>query len=328
MSGASDTGPLGSYHATLDELAHKAHAGGLGSLAPDDVLLLNRLYRRLTAELARSRRDDPGSERTRQLNGFAARVHGLVYRRRSTATDAVGRFFAVTFPVGIASHLGTLALAVGVFLAGTAFSYGFIKVHPQKAHYLVPADFIENAEQGFRKENFEESTFDRWRQKPLYVSFYITNNVKVAFVAFAVGIAFAVPTVAILFQNGVIMGATAAIVERNGLLPNLLGWVSPHGSLELGAIFLSATAGMLLGWALIRPGRRTRREALRDAAHDVIVLVVGAAVMLVVAAFFETFVAPLPVPNPVKYAIGCVNSSILMLYVLHGHRLCRAGVKS
>lgn len=312
-----------SWHATLQSLAERAHRRGLRSLDDRQVLELNRLYRRLTAQLARSRRDAPDSERTRTLNAFAGRIHGLVYQRRSSTSGTLSRFFAVTFPVSIASHMGPVLLSILVFMLGTGFSYAFVKVHPQKAHYLVPAQFIENAEQGFRQENFEKSTFERWQQKPMYVSFYITNNVKVAFLAFAVGIAFAVPTVFLLFQNGIIMGATSAIVQDNGLLPNLIGWISPHGPIELGAIFLSATAGMLLGWALIRPGRRTRRESLRDAAHDVIVLVIGSAVMLVIAAFFETFVAPLPVPNWVKYVIGAANSTLLALYVIHGYMLRR-----
>jgi uncharacterized membrane protein SpoIIM required for sporulation len=322
MSTARPDTPEPSWHATLSSLAEQAHRRGLRSLSADEVLELNRLYRRLAAELARVRRDAPGSQRSRTLNAFAARVHGVIYQRRRAPADAFARFFAVTFPVSLAGHLGPIALSVAVFLVGSVFSYAFVHVYPQKAHYLVPPTFIENAEQGFRQESFQEST-RRWQQKPLYVSFYITNNVKVAFMAFAVGIAFAVPTVIILFQNGIIMGATTAIVARNGLLGNLLGFISPHGPLELGAIFFSATAGMLLGWALIRPGRRTRRESLRAAAHDVIVLVIGSAVLLVLAAFLETFVAPLPVPNPVKWAIGAVNATLLVLYVLYGARLRR-----
>jgi uncharacterized membrane protein SpoIIM required for sporulation len=315
-----------SWHATLESLTEQAHRRGLGSLPSDDVLLLNRLYRRLTAELARSRRDAPDADRTRKLNAFAARVHGVIYQRRRAPAGAAARFVAVTFPVSLASHLRIIALSIIVFMAGTLFAYGFVRLNPHKAHYLVPAEIIENADQGFRQENFEGSFFEKWQQKPMYVSFYITNNVKVAFMAFAVGIVFAVPTVLILFQNGIIMGATGAIVEQNGFLPYLLGWIAPHGPIELGAIFVSATAGMLMGWALIRPGRKSRREALRDAAHDVIVLVLGAAMMLVIAAFFETFVAPLPVPNLAKYIIGAVNSVLLALYVLHGHRLKKKGI--
>jgi len=314
--------PAPRWHATLETLVQRVDRRGIGSLAEDEVLQLNRLYRRLTASLARARRDAPGSPVTERLNAFAGRVHGTIYRGRRAPAEVVGRYFAETLPMRIADHLGVIGIAIGVFVVGTVFAFAFLKAHPQKAHYLVPPQIIDNAEQGFREENFEKA-LGSWQQRPMYVSFYIANNVKVAFVAFAVGIGFAVPTVLILFQNGVVMGATGAIVHRNGLLPNLVGFISPHGAIELGAIFISAAAGMLLGWALVRPGRRTRREALRRAAHDVIVLVVGAACMLVVAALFETFVAPLPVPNAVKYAIGGMNALLLCLYVVHGMLLRR-----
>jgi uncharacterized membrane protein SpoIIM required for sporulation len=314
--------PTPRWHAVLTSLVERVDRRGIGSLAEDEVLQLNRLYRRLTADLARARRDAPGSPTTERLNAFAGRVHGIIYRARRAPGEVVGRYFAETLPMRIADHLGAIGIAIGVFVVGTVFAFAFLQVHPQKAHYLVPPQIIENAEQGFREENFDKA-LDSWQQRPMYVSFYISNNVKVAFVAFAVGIGFAVPTVLILFQNGVVMGATGAIVHRNGLLPNLVGFISPHGAIELGAIFISAAAGMLLGWALVRPGRRTRKEALRRAAHDVIVLVVGAACMLVVAALFETFVAPLPVPNAIKYAIGGLNALLLCLYVAHGVMLRR-----
>lgn len=310
--------------AELDALVEIVDRRSIGALGEDDVLRLNRLYRRLTAELARARRDAPGSLTADRLNAQAARVHGIVYRARRAPASVVGRFFAETLPIRIADHLGAIGFAVGIFVMGTVFAYGFVRSHPHKAHYLLSAQFIENAEQGFRDEQFQDH-WKNWQQRPMYVSFYISNNVKVAFVAFAVGIGFAVPTVLIMFQNGVLMGASAAIVESNGRLANFLGFVSPHGAIELGAIFLSAAAGMLLGWALIMPGRRTRKEALRRAAFDVVVLVVGAACMLVLAALFETFVAPLPVPNVLKYLVGGVNAILLGLYVLYGVLLRRRG---
>jgi len=312
-----------SYRHDIELLVEKVEHRGLGSLSEDEVMELNRLYRRLTADLARTRRDAPGSESAEDLNAFAARAHGAIYQARRSPRGVVGRFFAETLPVRIADHLPAILIAIAVFAAGTAFSYLFVRLNPHKAHYLVPPQIIENAEQGFREEQFSKALSD-WQERPAYVSFYITNNVKVAFTAFAVGIGFAVPAVVILFQNGIVMGATAAIAEENGLLPNLLGFISPHGAIELAAIFFSAAAGMLLGWALVAPGRRTRKEALRLAAHDVIVLVVGAACMLVVAALFETFVAPLPVPNGFKYAIGALNAMLLCLYVAHGVRLRRS----
>lgn len=315
------------WHAQLEALVELVDRRGIGTLGESDVLELSRLYRRLTAQLARARRDAPGSAAAERLNAFAARIHGVIYRVRRTPSEVVGRFFAETLPTRLADHLGMIALAIAIFIVGSVFSYSFVRANPQKAHYLVPPVIIENAEQGFREENFDKA-WNQWQQRPAYVSFYISNNVKVAFVAFAVGIGFAVPTILILFQNGVVMGATAAIVEKNGLLANLLGFISPHGAIELFAIFISAAAGMLLGWALIAPGRRTRKESLRRAAYDVIVLVIGAACLLVLAALFETFVAPLPVPNVVKYIIGGINAALLGLYIIHGVLLRRRTPKT
>ena len=48
----------------------------------------------------------------------------------------------------------------------------------------------------------------------------------------------------------------------------------------------------MLGWALIRPRRRTRGEAFSDAGKDAVSLALGAAPFLVIAGFIEAFVTP------------------------------------
>ena len=46
-----------------------------------------------------------------------------------------------------------------------------------------------------------------------------------------------------------------------------LSLVAPHGVLELSVIAVSGAAGFTVGWALIDPGRRSRRAALSAATR-------------------------------------------------------------
>jgi hypothetical protein len=45
---------------------------------------------------------------------------------------------------------------------------------------------------------------------------------------------------------------------------------------------------------------------------------VAAALMLVVAAFFESLVSPLPIDNRIKYVLGGVNMTLVILYMASG----------
>ena len=66
-----------------------------------------------------------------------------------------------------------------------------------------------------------------------------------------------------LFYNGVILGAVTVDYIRAGETKFLLGWLMPHGVIEIPAILIAGQAGLLLAFALIGRGRRA---AVPDAA--------------------------------------------------------------
>jgi len=96
-----------------------------------------------------------------------------------------------------------------------------------------------------------------------------------------------------------------------GVSTLLLGFVSPHGYLELTCIVIAGAAGLMLGDALLRPRLLRRRDALARAARDAVELVGGAAPVLVAAGLIEGFVSPSDLPLEVRLAIGPFAGAVL-----------------
>jgi len=139
----------------------------------------------------------------------------------------------------------------------------------------------------------------------LMFGFYVRNNIGVAFRSFASGIFFGVGSAFFLVYNGIFLGAAAGHINQVGYFSTFYPFVIGHGSFELTAIVLAGAAGMRMGFALIRPGRKSRKRALQAAARTGIRIVYGAAAMLLVAALLEAFWSPNgAIPNSVKYAAG------------------------
>jgi uncharacterized membrane protein SpoIIM required for sporulation len=144
------------------------------------------------------------------------------------------------------------------------------------------------------------------------------NNIKVAVLAMAVGALFGVLTFAILFYNGVLLGAIVYDYVRAGEAEFLLGWLLPHGVPELTAIFIGGQAGLVLAGAVVGWGReaglRARLAAVRG---DVVSLVGGFALMLVwaglVEAFFSQYHYPV-VSYSTKIAFGLVELGLLVAF--------------
>jgi len=147
------------------------------------------------------------------------------------------------------------------------------------------------------------------------LAFYIANNVRIDFQCFAGGLAFGVGTVFYLLWNGLILGAVAGYLTHLGYVDTFWGFVAGHSPFELTGAVLSGAAGLKIGGALLAPGRRSRRAAMRDAARVAVRLLYGAAALTFTAAFVESFWSPLrTIPVEVKYAVGALLWILLAAY--------------
>src|SRR4030095_11230443 len=95
-----------------------------------------------------------------------------------------------------------------------------------------------------------------------FASQVFSNNVLVAFQAFALGILFCVGTLFVLVQNGANLGLAAGLFAAVGQRPKCWGLILPHGLLELTSVFVAGGAGLRLGWTLIDPGDPPRALGL------------------------------------------------------------------
>jgi len=86
---------------------------------------------------------------------------------------------------------------------------------------------------------------------------------------------------------------------------------------RLTAIAIAGAAGWTMGFSLLKPKELTRLAALQHSAQKALPLIVGAFVMLVIAAALEAFWSPRDIAPTIKYAVG----GVLWTWILY--RLAR-----
>jgi uncharacterized membrane protein SpoIIM required for sporulation len=101
---------------------------------------------------------------------------------------------------------------------------------------------------------------------------------------------------------------------------NLLTFCCGHSPFELTAIVISGTAGLLMGYALVSTGGRTRWGSLRRCADELAHLVFGAAFMLLVAALIEGFWSPSSAPAPAKWIVAVFFALAVTTYLTSAGR--------
>jgi uncharacterized membrane protein SpoIIM required for sporulation len=118
----------------------------------------------------------------------------------------------------------------------------------------------------------------------------------------------------ILLQNAMNLGFNAAIMAEYGELDTFFLYISPHGQLELYSVFVAAAAGLMIFWAWIAPGGRTRTQALAEDGRALFTVVIGLVISLLVSGIIEGWVTRQDWPWPVKILIGTGALVAFLLY--------------
>jgi uncharacterized membrane protein SpoIIM required for sporulation len=159
--------------------------------------------------------------------------------------------------------------------------------------------------------------------RPLVGPLIIVNNVRVAVAAFAGGLTAGALTIYLLVGNGAYLGTVLAVVQSYGLSGGLLAFTAAHGPLELSCIVLSGGAGLRLAWALLRPGDRSRRDALRLAGAQAIRVMFLVVPALGVAGILEAFLSPSDAALALKVTVGVIAALALWAYIAFAGRSFR-----
>ncbi|PIE26945.1 MAG: hypothetical protein CSA58_06880, partial [Micrococcales bacterium] len=152
-----------------------------------------------------------------------------------------------------------------------------------------------------------------------------TNNAWIAAQCVAFGITGFIP-VQVLWANAVQVGLTGGIMVANGAAGKFFGLITPHGLLELTAVFTAAAAGLRLFWSAVSPGPRPRLQAVAEEGRALFTVAGGLVVVLLVSGLVEALVTPSPLPTAVRIVIGILALAAYLGYAwLFGSRAVAAG---
>ena len=289
-------------------------------LGPGELDELIADYQATSAHLshARTAYGDPGL--TARLTRLVAEANGVIYGKRARTLAALGHFFAVTFP-GAVWHARRFVLVSALcLLVPAVVTAAWIATSDAALDATAP----EAVREAYLEEDFEAYySSDPAAQFATQVT---VNNIRVAILAFAAGIALCLGAAYILVLNGANLGVAAGLFVAAGESSKFFGLILPHGLLELTAVIVAGAAGYQMGWAIIAPGDRTRVDALAEEGRRSVVIVLGLFVAFVVAGLVEGFVTGSSLSTLVRVGIGVAVEAAFILYVVvQGRRAAERG---
>jgi len=278
-------------------------------------------YRRLARDLSVARARGYSRRLVGYLNDLVVAGHNVVYAYRAGFGRSALLFLRAGFPQQVRRAWPYMLVATVLFVVPLFGMIFTIFAAPEWVYSVMPAEQASSLEAMYDpnarhlgRERQSDSDFAMF-------GFYIMNNISITFQLFASGLVFGLGSIFYVVVNGVFIGAATGHLLSIGYHSTFLPFVVGHGSFELTALVIAGGGGLMLGHALLAPGLVGRLTALRRVAPDAVQIVMGAALMDLVAAFIEAFWSSSSVlPVGVKYSVGAVLWALVLGYLVYAGR--------
>jgi uncharacterized membrane protein SpoIIM required for sporulation len=296
----------------LEDLLKLLDRSSLRRLHREEVRELGRIYRRTASDLAIARAESRDPRLINYLNSLVIRAHGRIYQADAQGGSRIKNFFTREFPRTFRRTWRYTAVSFSVFALFSVIGFLGTKYDPEFSELLgVPPAF---------REMYIETKTHWWEDlneaNQVGASAIATNNIQVTIYTFAFGAMFGVGTLFYLAYNGANIASVVALTYRAGFGKDLVTFMVGHGVIELSCIFIAGGAGLLIGSALLMPGDLSRADALKSRGLDAVRLMMGVAVLLVVAGIIEGFISPAPIPAAIKFSVAAITGLALYSYLL------------
>ncbi len=296
----------------LEDLLEQARSReGLRRLTRHEVREFGRIYRRAAADLAIARVESRDQRVVNYLNNLVIRTHGVIYRTEKSGWQTILGFYRDQFPA-IFRQTSRYTLAVmATFLVISVFAFvGTVRDEAFADFSSISPELLDNIR---ANQPWWEDLNAQAADGAVTI---IANNAGIGLKTFALSIFPLAGTILVLLPSALMFGSINALILKYGMTGKLWSFMIGHIVLEFAAIFIAGGAGLMIGLALLVPGKHTRREALVERGLLAIRLLAGCLPLFLLAGLVEAFISPLPI-NPIfKLIVSFTTITALTGYLL------------
>ena len=299
----------------LDVLARRR-----GKLSGPEADELVALYQRTSTHLSVLRSAAPDPALLAKLSALVGRARTAIAGSPDPGWGDVVTFITQRFPAAVyRSRHWWVPTALTFVAVSTVIAWWVAATPAVQASIAAPEEIRQLVERDFE---------DYYSANPAasFAAQVWTNNAWVAAGTLVLGVFLGLPVLYILFTNATNVAVAAGLMAAHGRLDIFFGLITPHGLLELTAVFIAAGMGLRLGWTVIDPGPRSRGAALAEQGRVAVGMAIGLTGVLLISGVIEAFVTPSGLPTWARIAIGVAAEVAFLAYVwVYGRRAAEAG---
>ncbi|MEP7110203.1 MAG: stage II sporulation protein M [Ferruginibacter sp.] len=278
----------------------------------------------------------PRSKVTRWINGIASHIYQNIYKNKKEKYSRVFTFWKYELPMLFKKYhplflftflLFSLFVSIGVF--SSIKDESFIRG-------ILGDQYVDMTEENISRGD----PFGVYKSENPFTMFVqiAMNNTFVSLLMVMGGILAGMGTIYSMWRNGLMLGCFQYMFFAKGLgLQSILViWV--HGTLEILALVIAATAGLVIAKGILFPGTYSRVASFKHGVKDALKIMIVLVPVFILASFFENYVTHLmgnTFDKENNLGLPAWGSAIILVlslsfitwyFIIHPIRLHRKGV--
>ena len=290
----------------LENIIDRMEKRSVRTLNDDEILALPLLYRTALSSLSVVRESSLDRGLATYLERLCTRAYFQLYGVQTSAWQQFGRFFVAGWPRAARGLWKETLFCLALLAAGALVGLFLVRSDPAWFYALVPEGLAGGRTPTASAETLRGTIYGSKNETMLaaFAAALFTHNSQVAIFAFALGFAFAIPTLMLIVYNGLTLGAMVAVFADQGLGVGFAAWLTIHGTTELLAVAMAAAAGVRIGSAVAFPGSQARADAAVSAGREAATVMAGAVCMLLIAGILEGIGRQTVQTDALRFGIG------------------------
>jgi uncharacterized membrane protein SpoIIM required for sporulation len=284
-----------------------------------------KLYQKTISDLNYLKINSPQSQWVTHLDHLVAQAYSALHHTHSKNSKFnFIHYFFNEITRAFQRHRWAFFLSLLISLIAALMGATIIH-HNEKNRIHLLSNFIHSSHQNpeervkIELNNQKLESTNTHKNQALFAGSLFKQNIKVCFYAIAFGFTCGIFTLVILFYNMIVLGAITYDFFRYDQMRFLLSWLLPHGSVEIPAVILSATAGLMLGHALLGwADHHSLNHRLKLISKDITALIILIIILLIWAAIIEAYISlhhdPV-IPYKIKIIFGTFQFLLLLIYL-------------
>jgi uncharacterized membrane protein SpoIIM required for sporulation len=300
----------------LEDLLAAADRRGLRTLSAEQLARLPHLYRATLSSLSVARSISLDLALTAYLENLVGRAYFVVYGSRQHLRRQLADLVTWQLPAAIRRARWHI-LAAALVIVTAAIAAFRLTSADMDYYYVFVGDLAQGRTPAAPTAELREGLYHTETGSAMLATFaasLFSHNARIGILAFATGFVAGLPTLWLLFYNGLVVGSFAALFHARGLGVDLWAWMLPHGVTELTAVVLCGAAGFQIAHGLVFPGARTRLDSLREHGRSAALVVVTAVAMLFIAGLIEGVFRQTVTSVPIRIAVAATTAAWWIYY--------------